>query len=184
MATHAPPRCCTSQGRQRSHPIRVRSGRHWPRRTSQLAPIWLCQHARGTTGARVASEPWWRGRWNSTLRCRCRRFRNKKSERAKMLRHHESLAPSAPAIAGEGTTGAREASEPWWRGRRTRSLVAVAGRRWKRIKNTHSCEIIHRAQSQYSTLHYRNYVAARAPSTALRAVPPPPLSRGRIRSRR
>src|SRR5580692_637505 len=31
----------------------------------------------------------------------------------------------------------------------------------------------HRAQSQHSTLHYRNYVTARAPSTALRAVPLP-----------
>src|SRR6202035_334318 len=33
---------------------------------------------------------------------------------------------SAPAIAGEGTTGARVASEPWWRGRVTRSFVAGA----------------------------------------------------------
>ena len=33
---------------------------------------------------------------------------------------------SAPATAGEGTTGARAASEPWWRGRGTRSFVFVA----------------------------------------------------------
>jgi hypothetical protein len=33
---------------------------------------------------------------------------------------------SAPAKRGRGTTGAREASEPWWRGRRTRSFVVVA----------------------------------------------------------
>jgi hypothetical protein len=31
-----------------------------------------------------------------------------------------------PRQRGRGTTGAREASEPWWRGRRTRSFVVVA----------------------------------------------------------
>jgi hypothetical protein len=39
-----------------------------------------------------------------------------------------ALAPSAPAKRGRGTTGAREASEPWWRGRRARGFVGVAGR--------------------------------------------------------
>jgi hypothetical protein len=34
---------------------------------------------------------------------------------------------SAPAKRGRGTTGARVASEPWWRGRWTRSFVFVAG---------------------------------------------------------
>src|ERR1700761_9217107 len=38
-------------------PIRVGAGGHWPRRTSQLAPIRLCQHARGTT-----PKGGWRGR--------------------------------------------------------------------------------------------------------------------------
>src|SRR5580704_18230291 len=44
--------------------IRVGAGGHWPRRTSQLAPIRLCQHARGTTlrsrvveGARDSTRP-------------------------------------------------------------------------------------------------------------------------------
>jgi hypothetical protein len=37
-----------------------------------------------------------------------------------------SLAPSAPAKRGRGTTGARVASEPWWRGRRSQSFVFVA----------------------------------------------------------
>ena len=36
-----------------------------------------------------------------------------------------TVASSAPATAGEGTTGAREASEPWWRGRLTRRFVDV-----------------------------------------------------------
>jgi hypothetical protein len=34
---------------------------------------------------------------------------------------------TAPATAGRGTTGAREASEPWWWGRRTRRFAIVAG---------------------------------------------------------
>src|SRR5580704_17567743 len=34
---------------------------------------------------------------------------------------------SAPAKRGRGTTGAREASEPWWRGRRALRYVVVAG---------------------------------------------------------
>ena len=37
-----------------------------------------------------------------------------------------SATLSAPAKRGRGTTGAREASEPWWRGRRTRSFVIGA----------------------------------------------------------
>jgi hypothetical protein len=37
-----------------------------------------------------------------------------------------TIALSAPAKRGRGTTGARAASEPWWRGRRTRRFVAVA----------------------------------------------------------
>ena len=40
------------------------------------------------------------------------------------LRRRRS-APSAPRTAGEGATGAREASEPWWRGRVTRRFVVV-----------------------------------------------------------
>ena len=36
------------------------------------------------------------------------------------------ISSSAPAKRGRGTTGAREASEPWWRGRMTRGRVAAA----------------------------------------------------------
>src|SRR5580693_3974042 len=39
---------------------------------------------------------------------------------------------SATAKRGRGTTGAREASEPWWRGRRSRSFVIVAERAQRR----------------------------------------------------
>jgi hypothetical protein len=48
--------------------------------------------------------------------------------RAQVRRENGIAFLSAPAQRGRGTTGAREASEPWWRGRRTRSFIVVAGR--------------------------------------------------------
>src|SRR5258708_9421017 len=41
-------------------------------------------------------------------------------------RSEEPETPSAPAIAGRGTTGARAASELWWRARLTRRVRVVA----------------------------------------------------------
>ncbi len=89
---------------------------------------------------------------------------------------------SAPAIAGRGTTGAREASEPWWRGRGTPCFVVVAkgdsdeaaSLTWRRetskLKLGVVCQLL-------------RGVAVCAPSTTLlrRVVPLPPLSRGRKR---
>src|ERR1700688_2215446 len=49
--------------------------------------------------------------------------------RARCAARTGAFAPSAPAKRGRWTTGVREASEPWWRGRRTRSFVVVAGKR-------------------------------------------------------
>src|SRR6202040_252754 len=47
--------------------------------------------------------------------------------RARMRRENERARIIRPAKRGRGTTGARVASEPWWRGRRSRSFVFVAG---------------------------------------------------------
>ena len=68
--------------------IRVGAGGHRPRRTSQLAPIRLRQHARGTTGARVASEPWWRGRITQSFVAVAERFSSQEetSEHARTSR--------------------------------------------------------------------------------------------------
>jgi hypothetical protein len=50
----------------------------------------------------------------------------RKTRVQKTHRENEIAFLSAPAIAGEGATGARKASEPWWRGRRIRRVVIVA----------------------------------------------------------
>src|SRR6202030_4759296 len=92
--------------------IRVGAGGHWPRRTSQLAPIRLCQHARGTTGAREASEPWWRGRRTRSFVVGAKddsdevaalargRETSKLEDRVswRLLRHVEACAPSTTLL--------------------------------------------------------------------------------------
>src|ERR1700719_607327 len=77
--------------------IRVGAGGHWPRRTSQLAPIRLCQHARGTTGAREASEPWWRGRRTRSFVVVAENSRSKKKRANVSLYHKDSCGALSPA---------------------------------------------------------------------------------------
>jgi hypothetical protein len=100
-------------------------------------------------------------------------LQNSGAQRAARTR---SLVLSAPAQRGRGTTGARAASEPWWRGRRTRSFVVVAEDTLRRKKRTN--ENVWRSPKRLRRLE------SRAPSTTLRALrafsggPPPPLRGG------
>src|SRR5580698_8018310 len=71
-----------------------------------------------------------------------------------------SVAPSAPAKRGRGTTGARVASEPWWRGRWTRSFVFVAEDSLRRKKRANMSG------------HHQDTCGTLSP-----APPPPPLVR-------
>ena len=90
-----------------------------------------------------------------------------------------ALAPPPPRSGGRGTTGARAASEPWWRGRWTRSFVAVAGQCHQASLNNFRSEMIRSSVSSACSRHRRNDVAARAPSTTLlRRVVPLPRYRG------
>jgi hypothetical protein len=82
-----------------------------------------------------------------------------------------ALAPSAPAKRGRGTTGAREASEPWRRGRLTRSFVSGAEN--SRRKKKRAREHVRRSPK------FPRRVESCAPSTTLlRRVVPLPRYRG------
>src|ERR1700734_4104416 len=74
-----------------------------------------------------------------------------------------------PRQRGRGTTGARVASEPWWRGRMTRSLVVVA-----------DCLFAEEASEHvWASRRLLRRVEACAPSTTLlRRVVPLPRYRG------
>ena len=98
--------------------------------------------------------------WSAKLGCGC-------------VARTRSLAPSAPAKRGRGTTGARAASEPWWRGRMTRRFVAVAGQCHQTSLNNLRSEMIWSNVSSAYSRHHRNHGTARAPSTTLCVVPLP-----------
>jgi hypothetical protein len=51
----------------------------------------------------------------------------RKTRMQKRIARTRSLFFPPPRQRGRGTTGARKASEPWWRGRRPRRVVIVAG---------------------------------------------------------
>src|ERR1700720_2061245 len=87
---------------------------------------------------------------------------------------------SAPAKRGRGTTGAREASEPWWRGRRPRSFVVGTDGLQRRNR-----VVLHeRKRASLMSAHDGNVGAALSPAPPpppLRGGPPPPLSRWRMK---
>jgi hypothetical protein len=87
---------------------------------------------------------------------------------------------SAPAKRGRGTTGAREASEPWWRGRRTRSFVVVAEGLHRRRCFPNSSNVTSKLNVN-ARRHRLCGVEACAPPPPLRGGPPPPLSRWRMK---
>ena len=68
--------------------------------TRALAPSAPAKRGRGTTGARVASEPWWRGRWTRSFVVGAENSSARRSGRAKMFGHHENscgaLSPAPP----------------------------------------------------------------------------------------
>jgi hypothetical protein len=68
--------------------IRVGAGGHWPRRTSQLAPIRLCQHARGTARSAVEGAP------DSTRR---KRFKASSAPTFIVLQRQQHVESGAPS---------------------------------------------------------------------------------------
>src|SRR5580704_6276918 len=92
--------------------------------------------------------------------------------RARVRRENESAFLSAPAIAGGG--GPLELAQRANRGGGGAGLGVLLS-----LQDGESEQMIRRALSQHSTLHYRDYVAVRAPSTTLlRRVVPLPRYRG------
>jgi hypothetical protein len=101
--------------------IRVGAGGHRPRRTSQLAPIRLRQHARGTTlRSRVvegAQDSTRRGNFGDLRTCSLARFFLRREFSAPLTKlrvrrplHHGSLAARAPVVPLPRFAGADGAS--------------------------------------------------------------------------
>jgi hypothetical protein len=100
------------------------------------------------------------------------------AKNASRERNRFSFRPHASG--GRGTTGAREASEPWWRGRRRRSFVVGA----ERTQRRRCLVLLERKRASSMSAHDGNIRATLSPAPPpppLRGGPPPPLSRWRIR---
>ena len=81
-------------------------------RTISLAPSAPAKRGRKTTGARAASEPWWRG---AELRCRCRRI-----TAVELLRFTRKQTSKLDVSARRQLSCSVEASAAPWRGRSRR----------------------------------------------------------------
>jgi hypothetical protein len=100
--------------------IGVGAGGHWPRRTSQLAPIRLCQHARGTTlrsrvveGAQASTRrKSLRDVRTCSLASSCEENLPQRKTKLRVRRplHHGSLAARAPVVPLPRFAGADGAS--------------------------------------------------------------------------
>src|SRR5579862_555753 len=165
----------------------VRSPPQVPRRNADRRA--RCASARAGPEARASGNI--RSRGSDSTPCVCRRsaslaFLFSCSEWKRRRRIGAHLPP--PRQRGRGTTGARVASEPWWRGRVTRRFVVVEERARMPEQVCDACVAWRPAPPPPPCFRLRALrfgglkpaVARRASEGGSQGGPPPPLSRWRM----